>query len=55
MRIEIGKRAVEVKRCKFRLKFYALRFGGAGGFGISYEIFGISLRSLCLGGAKGYG
>lgn len=39
-----GLNRVTFHFCKFRLKFYALRYGGAGEHGIGYEWLGIRVQ-----------
>ena len=34
---------MKIKLCRFRWKFYALRYGGAGGHGIAFEWLGVRL------------
>ena len=36
--------SIRFRRCTFRRKFYKLRYGGAGGGGMSYEWFGVAIQ-----------
>lgn len=36
--------AIRFGRCTFRRKFYKLRYGGAGGGGMSYEWLGCAVK-----------
>lgn len=35
---------ISVRRCPYRRRFYALRYGGAGGHGIGYEWLGVRIE-----------
>lgn len=35
---------ITIHTCTFRRKFYRLSFGGAGGYGTSYEWLGVAIR-----------
>jgi hypothetical protein len=39
-----GFNHIGLELCKFRTGFYALNYGGAGGYGIRYEWLGLSLK-----------
>lgn len=39
-----GFNHIRLELCKFRTEFYALNYGGAGGYGIRYEWLGLCLR-----------